>query len=489
MSARGPHRLVVGITWLGLAVALALLTTGVAQGSPAKDAWSFVSVPGLHPPKLTVLTRRPGLSQGDLLVTSMAAPDPGLPALSERGPMILDSRAQPVWFRRDNDILDFDQDSYQGQPVLVLVGRRVVVLDEHYRTIANLKAHPPWTIDGHDASIIGGDIWVTVVRLVPDNLTPYGGPPDAAVIDCGVQEYELSTGQLIRTWDALHPGGRPNVPLSESDAPIHTQTFPHQSAWDAYHLNAVQALPDGDLLVSMRNTSAVYLLDPSTSGVIWTLGGRDSSFKLGPRARFAWQHDAKLLQPGDGGLGSDVALTLFNDANGTITGHPSEGMVLRLDTVTHTATLVAAYHHHPALAAVVLGSMQLLPNGNALIGWGSRRYFSEYTKSGRLLLDVQWPAYNQSYRALLTDTWVGRPYYPPRGAARGETVYASWNGATQVARWQVLAGPSTHDLKVVDGQTRTGFETAIRLNKTYPMYEVQALDAHGTAIGTSKPFS
>jgi hypothetical protein len=35
---------------------------------------------------------------------------------------------------------------------------------------------------------------------------------------------------------------------------------------------------------------------------------------------------------------------------------------------------------------------------------------------------------------------------------------------------------------------RTGFETAIKLPKSYGAYEVQALNGRGRVIGSSKPF-
>jgi hypothetical protein len=298
---------------------------------------------------------------------------------------------------------------------------------------------------------------------------------------------------VIRTWDALNPGGKPNVPLSASEVSAKTQTqlTPNgPELWDPYHLNAVQALPDGDLLVSMRNTWAVYLIDPVTDQIVWTLGGKHSTFRPGSGASFAWQHDARLVDLGQGGHGQRVELTLFNDDNGDITTtNPSEGMVLALNTTTDAVTLVSAYRHSPPLSAPILGSMQLLGNGNALVGWGGQPYFSEYSRSGQELLDVRWPGASLSYRVLLTSAWVGTPSYPPSGAVRGSTVYASWNGATRVARWEVLAGSSASHLKVVATDRRAGFETAIKLARTYAAYEVRAVTAGGKALGTSNPFS
>jgi hypothetical protein len=406
--------------------------------------------------------------------------------------MIVDSRLQPVWFGGPTPVFDFEQETYQGKPVLVLLApQSLVILNEHYRTIATVTAHGRWMIDGHAASIIGGNIWIVVTRGVRRNLTAYGGPRHAHVLDCGLQEIQLSTGRLIRTWDALNPGGKPNIPLSAAEEPPAKGSPPGKRAhveWDPYHLNAVQALPDGDLLVSMRDTWAVYLINPVTGHILWTLGGKRSTFDLPRRARFAWQHDAELVQPESEGIGRNVMLSLFNDDNGRTPGRSSSGMVLALNTSTRKARLLRAYRHHPGLRAVVEGSMQVLPNGNALVGWGSEPYFSEYSRAGELLLDARWPLLDSSYRDLFTDTWVGTPYYPPRGAVQGQTVYASWNGATQVANWQVLGGPSVDTLEVVGTHSRTGFETTIPLTRTYGMYEVRALSSDGRVLGTSKAF-
>ncbi len=468
-SVRRVFRLIVGAASVILSMGLG--AGALAASSGQKGVWSFASEPHLHPPKLRVLERKAGLAPGNFLVNTMAQRR-GM--TGQPGPLILDSKAQPIWFMHTADFLDFEQETYEGKPVLVLEGRALDVLNEHYRSVATLEARSPWTLDGHDASIIGKDVWVTVLRRVRKNLTAYGGPRKGSVIDCGVQEYQLSTGLLIRTWDALK-----HVPLSTS------KTSPGPRGWDAYHLNAVQALPNGDLLVSMRNTWAVYLINPVSGHILWTLGGTRSTFTLGQRGRFAWQHDAKLVQPGKGGLGSNVELTLFNDNSQA----PSAGEVLDLNTSTDRATLVAAYHHHPPVHAHILGSMQVLANRNALVGWATGPYFSEYSKSGTQLLNVKWPAKEVSYRALLSNTWVGTPYYPPRGAVRGTTAYASWNGATQVAKWQVLAGAKTRSLKVVASARRSGFETAISLGKRFRIYKVRALNGRGQTLGTSKTFS
>jgi hypothetical protein len=535
------HRIFRPVLIAALAVAgLALASTAQAAlpvgAYTTKGAWHFYSAGNLHPPKLKVLERKGGLANGDFLVANL--PDSGLlgKMIGEGGPIIYDNHLQPVWVLGVGTKLgaaDLKVEQYQAppcvsascaQPVISwwegMVNRfgittegQVFVENEHYRKVAKLQAAKPWVISLHDTSIIGHDMWVTEYRVVKhQNLKPFGGSKNGAINDVGLQEYDLTTGKPVgKVWDALK-----HVPLSSSK-----QSASGGGVWDAYHLNSVQALADGNLVVSMRNTWAVYLINPATSKVLWTLGGKHSSFKFGKGAQFAWQHHAELVNPGSTGLGPSELLTLFNDNceyhNGYVCLHgaPSAGLILKLNTATHKATLVARYGHKPEVKSDVLGSMQQLPNGNALVGWGSlllqkgrsvSPYFSEYTKSGKQILNVQWPGKDQTYRALYAQApstgacsptaiscWVGTPYYPPKGAVRKAsgktTVYASWNGATQVAKWNVLAGPKGGKLKKVGSQSRSGFETAISLKKSYAAYQVQAVDAHGHVLSTSKTFS
>jgi hypothetical protein len=67
----------------------------------------------------------------------------------------------------------------------------------------------------------------------------------------------------------------------------------------------------------------------------------------------------------------------------------------------------------------------------------------------------------------------------------GATVYASWNGATELAYWDVLAGSSSAPLKPVARSARTGFETAIGVTSTGPYYAVVGLDSAGAELGRS----
>jgi hypothetical protein len=497
--------------------ALGAFATSAHAATPApigafttKGAYSFLSAPRLHPPKLrtTVKTQTSKLAPGNFLVDNFPNLTVDGPMTGEGGPLMLDSKLQPVWFLPIGTSVtstNLRQQTYNGKPVLTYwkgvvtntgasTSGEVDIVDQHYRHVATIKATLPWIISVHDAVISGPNMWVTVYRTVPNqDLTAFGGSSSGIVYDSGVQEFNIKTGKLLYTWDAYNPGGTPNVPLSQAE-----QHAPPPVAaanpWDAYHINSVQVLPGNQILVSLRNTWAAYLINTKTNQTIWTLGGNASSFKSDSNAAFAWQHDVQMLPHNQVSLFNDnccaiLAGGVFGPRNGD-----SGGLVLNLNTGAHTASLANSYtHKNPPLDPAFLGSMSVLSNGNALVGWGSNPYFSEYSKSGQLLLDALWPGKDLSYRALLTDNWVGTPFFPPSGAARrvkgGKVVvYASWDGATQVASWKVLAGSNANKLPVVASHARTGFETAIRPPKSAKVFKVQAFDAKGHLLRTSKAF-
>ena len=462
-------------------------------------AYSYVSAPNLHPPIVRPTDRKVAAQRpapGFIFATNFYSLNEP-PMIGQSGPLILDRRLRPVWFRPVPESAvasNLSLQTYEGRPalawwqgVVTKTGQTEsgedIVVDRHYRQIARLKGADGWILTLHEMLIDGENAWVTANKNIAIDLSKYGGAYNGAMIDSAVQEYNLKTGRLLRTWDA-----REHIPLNDSYATLPTNGFP----WDAYHVNSVQLVGKGSFLVSMRNTWAAYLVNADTGGIEWTLGGRHTSFRPGPGAAFQWQHDVRL------GPGSTV--TMYDDhccqltsggTNVKATG-PSRGLELRLDRQKGTATLAAQYVRERGFASDYMGDAQTQPNGNVFVGWGSEPYFSEYSRSGRLLLDGEFPWPDLTYRARL-EQWVGEPLYPPVGAARqtagGATVYASWNGATRVASWRVLAGAGAGRMAAVASAAKSGFETKIPLRGSYASFEVEALDASGRELGASRPFS
>ena len=132
--------------------------------------------------------------------------------------------------------------------------------------------------------------------------------------------------------------------------------------------------------------------------------------------------------------------------------------------------------------------MQPMSNGNFFMGWGAEPYFSEFTSTGQLIFDAHMPAKDESYRSYRFQ-WTGTPATPPAivasSTSSGVTVYASWNGATGVASWRLLAGPSPDQLQAVATVPRSGFETTIQSPQTEAYVLVQAINEAGAVMSTS----
>jgi len=164
--------------------------------------------------------------------------------------------------------------------------------------------------------------------------------------------------------------------------------------------------------------------------------------------------------------------------------------VVEIDEDAMSATLVGEYTHPDKIFSDTQGNLQVLPNGNVFMGWGSEPYFSEFSEDGELLFDASFPSELESYRAFRFP-WKGQPQDEPalvteQGPEDAVTLYVSWNGATEVATWQVLAGPGPDRLEPIASVPKKGFETAITAHTDEPYIGVKAKDRTGRVLGTSK---
>ena len=281
-----------------------------------------------------------------------------------------------------------------------------------------------------------GTALITAYEPLECDLAGYGGRARSAVTDSVVQEIDIATGLVRYEWSSLD-----HVPLSAS----YSSPAGSSSSWpfDFFHLNSINLESDGSLLVSSRNTWALDDIDPASGEIRWTLGGRHSSFTEAPGAATAFQHDARPLGPD--------TFSVFDNGASPQVHRQSRGVILALDPASNTVSVQQQFlHPGRPLLADSQGSMQALPDGSFLIGWGAEGDLSRFSASGALLFDASLPHGYESYRVLCFP-WTGRPTDPPALAlargAHGEEAYASWNGATGVARWELLAGRSPHSLE------------------------------------------
>ena len=446
---------------------------------------SYRSRPDLRPPTLTVTRRSPALAPGD----EFAAPYDGP---GQSGPMILDPSGGLIWFKalpRGTSATNFQVQEYAGKPVLTWWQGDIsvhgfglgedVIADEAYEDIGHVLAGNGLKADLHDFQLTpAGTALITAYDPIYCNLSGAGGASDGAVTDGLLQEIDVRTGLVMFQWASVD-----HVALTES----YELAGDSHTSWpfDFFHINSIDLVQDGSLLVSARNTWTVYDIDSATGQIAWQLGGRHSSFTMGPGTNTAWQHDPRELPDG--------TISIFDNGASPKVHGQSRGILVNVNPQQHTATLAGELTHGPSpVLADSQGDMQALPDGDWFLGWGQVPDFSELSPTGRLLFDAHFPPGDQSYRDFRFP-WTGAPAHPPAFAVQpgaggtASTVYASWNGATQVVSWRVLAGASATRMRVVAQGTHTGFESAIALpaGTAGPYVTVQALDAGGHVLGVA----
>ncbi len=447
------------------------------------EVQGFQSRPDLHPPAVTVTASSPALAAG----YEFAAPYTGP---GQAGPMILDDSGALVWFRplpTDTFATNFRVQQYLGAPVLTWWQGGIsvhgfglgegVIANQSYTDIAHVRAGNGVREDLHDLQLTPqGTALITAYEPILCDLSSIGGSSYAGVTDGLVQEIDVKTGLVMFQWTSLD-----HVALDESYSNLFDSST--SSPFDYFHVNSIDLDPDGTLLISARNTWTVYEVDPRTGEIVWRLGGKRSSFAMGAGTTTAWQHDPRVLANGD--------ISIFDNGASPDVHQQSRGIVVALNAQSRSATLVAQFVHPSPLLADSQGNVQALENGDWFLGWGQEGDLSELSPSGALLFDAHFPAHTQSYRDFRFQ-WTGTPrerpafaFHPAPGGAG--TVYASWNGATLLAGWRVLAGARTHALSPVAQVPRGGFETAIAVpaGAAGRYMTVQALNAAGQAIGTA----
>jgi hypothetical protein len=445
------------------------------------DVQSFYTLAGAHPPVMTVTTPDRDPAAGDVFTTN--GPGPG-----QYGPLIYSPQGRLVWFQRlpqGEAAENLNVQSEEGRRYLTWWRGHVlslgfgqgedVVMDSRYRTVARFAGANGLPADLHDFRLTGSGIaYTTAYNPIRCDLSQVGGSPTGAVVDTAIQQVDMRTGLVRWEWHSLD-----HVGAAESEVEAPSNSTP----WDYFHLNSIEPEPDGRILISARSTWAAYQLQGASGRILWRLGGNRSSFAMGRGTRMAWQHDGRVLADGE--------LTFFDDGSNPPIHKQSRAIRVRLDLKRKRATLVVAYtHQDPQLLAASQGNAQTLPDGSTLVGYGGVPAISEFARDGSLLFDAHQP-YDMSFYRAFRYPWSGRPMSPPSVlAALNDTgeetvVHASWNGATGVASWRVLAGKSPGSLtsKAVIGAD--GFESSATLPTKYTYAAAQALDAAGRVIGTS----
>lgn len=477
---------------LGAQAALAA-GAGRAVAAGTRTYQRYVTRPDLRPVEV-VVTRTSAAARAGGVFT--VAPKLALGNWRRRrmdearsGPTMFDADGELVYFhgtKRGLTPFDFRVQALNGQPVLTYWEGTTsgghgpgegVVLNQAYHEIGRVRMTGGLKMDFHDFRLTPqGTALLMAYDDTTADLRSVGGPRSGRIFDNVIQEIDLATGRTLLEWRMSD-----HVRFSESYFPRPEDA---KETWDVFHMNSVYAQDERTLLTSCRHTHAIYAIDRRSGKLLWRLGGKKSDFAMGKGAAFSWQHDAQRRPDG--------TLTLFDNHTSTYKSRTrSRGLVLRLDEQAMTASVAAEYPHPDArVTSATQGNLDDLENGHMVVGWGSgSRRITQLDAKGKVVFEAEMRAKGyESYRAYRAP-WTGRPTTTPdvkaaKGASRTR-VWVSWNGATEVASWRILAGASPAALAVVGTVPRRGFETSTTIAGKPASVAVEALDAAGRVLSRS----
>ena len=171
------------------------------------------------------------------------------------------------------------------------------------------------------------------------------------------------------------------------------------SDFDYSHGNAIHEDYDGGLLLSFRNTNAIYKINRVSGALEWQLGGKSSSFTFTNDNGFSAQHDVRRLPNGN--------ISLYDNANMADPPKISRAVEYSLDTINWTATKVWEYKYDPGFFCNAMGNHQTTDSRNHLVNYGisyrPQPSFVLTDDNGNLLTELFFQDSFVSYRSFVFD--------------------------------------------------------------------------------------
>lgn len=277
------------------------------------------------------------------------------------------------------------------------------MMDSTYTIIEDFDMGNGYLADSHEFQLLpnGHSLLLAYdVQYIDMSKLVEGGHPGATVAGTIIQELDVEQNVIFqwRSWDYFD--------ITDSYNKITDAVF------DAIHINSLELDTDKNLLVSTMALGEITKIDRQTGDIIWRMGGKNNQFTFineyedNAPLYFMYHHDVRRIENGN--------ITLF-DCGDTVLRPWSRAVEYKVDEVNKTVEKVWEYRHQPDIYASTMGSVQRLPNGNSLIGWGSGTAGSkvgatEVDANGNVVLEMKFNALLlRSYRAFKYDWDGGRP--------------------------------------------------------------------------------
>jgi hypothetical protein len=308
--------------------------------------------------------------------------------------LILNEHGVPVFDRmlpmNGNGILtDFKPQSGQRYSFCNFSENKFYILDKDFQLTDSISAQYAPT-DNHELLIDERNHYFLMgkeQRLINMADSVSGGSTSATVTGIVVQELD-STKNLVFEWKTLD-----HLPVTQCKGQDLTA-----ASIDYIHTNSLWPDTDSTLLLSNRHFNEITKINTRTGAIVWRMGlqssGNEFTF-INDSVGFSYQHCVRRLPNGN--------IILFDNGNVRPGPRYSRACEYAIDEINKTATLVWQYRNTPDVVSDFMGSVQRLPNGNTLIGWGGTvPTATEVDALGNKIFECSLPqnARSYSYRAL-----------------------------------------------------------------------------------------
>jgi len=146
-----------------------------------------------------------------------------------------------------------------------------------------------------------------------------------------------------------------------------------RSEW--MHCNSVEELPEGNILISARSLSTLYIINKATGDVKW---------RWGP-AEIAHQHDATFLENGN--------ILCFDNGMGRFNSEMNYSRAVEVNPKTNRIEWEYKDNPPTEFYSGIQAGCQRLPNGNTLITEACRGRIFEVTHNGEIVWEFASPFY------------------------------------------------------------------------------------------------
>lgn len=214
---------------------------------------------------------------------------------------------------------------------------------------------------------------------------------------------------------------------------------------------------------------------------------------------FSRQHDVRLRDQN----ATHSVISILDNARGLDTQEPtyrlSRGLLLAVDEESMTVTILQQLDHPDGNDhyAPRRGNHQRLPGGNVFMGWSEDGIQSEHGPDGTILMHARLTAeWLGSYRNYKFADFTGRPSekpavhsvaYTTHLGSSATVAHVSWNGATEVASWNMYKTTKDDDIRILVGSTeRTGFESVVQHSGLASFVLFEAIGKNGETLGVSE---